>query len=126
MATDNPEAGQYPDVLRELAVDEDRKAEACVREAQAVHQIGYRLRARACQAGAAALDSTALASPTLPEVEARLTETYGDRASLHCARTGGAGAWSAWVTVGAGVIAATEATSIAVAVEALLWPERIG
>lgn len=65
-------------------------------------------------------------SPTIAEVEARLLGTWGDRASLHIARVGGTGAWSAWITVGAGVIAAVEAASVAVAVEALLWPERVG
>jgi hypothetical protein len=64
-------------------------------------------------------------SPTLDAVEERLLETWGDRASLHIARVGGTGAWSAWITVGAGVIAAVEAASVAVAVEALLWPERV-
>lgn len=68
-------------------------------------------------------DASAAALTTLAEVESRLLETWGDRASLHVARVGGTGAWSAWITVGAGVIATVAAPSVTGAVEALLWPE---
>ena len=65
------------------------------------------------------------ASPTLPEVEARLSDTWGPRASLHVARTGGSGVWTVWVTAGSGVLASAEAPSVAAAVEELLRPKAV-
>ncbi len=65
------------------------------------------------------------ASPTLAAVEARLEEAHGNRASLHAARVGGTGVWSAWVTASGGVLASAEAVSVAKAVEELLWPGAV-
>jgi len=67
-------------------------------------------------------------APKLPamvmvEVEALLIANYGDRASLHVARTE-RNAWCAWITGGTGVAASAVGTSIEAAVVALLWPKE--
>ena len=121
MATDNdnPERGQYQDILRGEADHHDLRASCMTAPNRIRHKLNTEQAARACRAGA-----TALESPTLANVSAKLAEVIANPdITLHCGRF--SRVWWAQVRRGDEVLARAEATSAEAAIVALLWPERV-
>lgn len=118
---DNPERGQYPQLLRDVAELEEGYVAGCTRPFQFRQKALHEQTARAARAGAEALEAP-LESPTLANVGARLAELVSHQGiMLHCGRF--SRVWWAQLREGDNVLARAEGNSPEAAIMALLWPE---